>query len=78
MGGDYFTAGDRIPFDSCPEPELSWEQYRLGCAAQINQELPPALVKVILESTMPMSRWGRISELMLEAYKYGLDEGRNG
>jgi len=73
----YLGSNDHIPYDSCPEPELTWEEYRLGCAAQINQELPPALVKVLLESTMPMSRWGRISELMLQAYKYGLDEGRN-
>lgn len=75
---DYFTAGDRIPFDSCPEPELTWEQYRKGCEAQINPELPEALRKVLVESCMPMARWGRVSDLMVEAFKYGLDEGRNG
>lgn len=78
MAGDYFTAGDRIPFDSCPEPELTWEEYQQCCFEQINEDLPVALIRVLLESAMPMSRWGKISELMLQSYKYGLDEGRNG
>lgn len=77
MSGDYFTAGDRIPFDGCPEPELTWDEYRKGCEAQINTDLPEPLRIMLLRSTMPMSRWGRISDLMVEAYCYGIDKGRN-
>ena len=73
----YLGSNDHIPYDSCPDPELTWEEYRHQCFEQINEELPTALTSLLLESTMPMSRWGRISELMLQAYKYGLDEGRN-
>ena len=68
---DYFTAGDRIPFDGCPpEAELTWEEYRLRCAAQINPALPPALVKVLMESCTPMARWGRVSDLMVISINY--------
>ncbi len=67
----YLGSNDHIPYDSCPEPELTWEQYRLSCAAQINKDLPDALVKVLIDSCMPMSRWGRISDLMVQSVKYG-------
>lgn len=71
----YLGSNDHIPYDGCPNPDPTWEEYRAECTAQINPELPEALRILLLNSTMPMSRWGRISDLMAAAYRYGMDWG---
>lgn len=75
MSEGYFSGGDRYPGDSWP---TDYDAYRKVCRSLINPDLPEALVDILLASSIPMSRWGRISDLMVQAFKYGLDEGRNG
>ena len=76
MAGDYFTAGDRIPYDSCPDPFYTPSPYtELSPLQERMMELSKDINDRLEKLDVPRGLWIKVVLLVCDAHDDGVKDG---
>ncbi|KAF5038760.1 hypothetical protein DSECCO2_550890 [anaerobic digester metagenome] len=78
MAGDYFTAGDRIPFDSCPDPFYTDAPYtELPVLTERMLDLSKDVRDRLDKICVPRNIWIQVVLMVCDAFDDGFKQGES-